>query len=138
MQNKLGFGGGPTFITFLLTIIQMNYMIDIVWFWLVLCEIFYIYHCTLTLFHDSALLPIVKVRSRTHFVYLFVIMTCFWSMIILVSIDFLINCHVCLTLFSRDPFLGTLRGVSVFHRTFSIGNLTFELDFGFSHTVFSK
>ena len=107
MQNKLGFGGSPTFITFLSKIIQVNCMVDIVWFWLVLCEIFYTYHCALTLYHDSALLLVAKVRSHSHFVYLFVIMTCFWSMIILVSIDLLVNCHIYLTLLSRDAFLGT-------------------------------
>ena len=65
MQNQLGFGGGPTFITFLSKIIQMNCIIDIVWFWLILCEIFYIYHCALTLIHDKDLLPAVKVCSHS-------------------------------------------------------------------------
>ena len=106
MQNQLGFGGGPTFITFLSKIIQVNSMIDIVWFWLVLCEIFYTYHCALTLFHDNSLLPTTKVNSHSHFVYLYVIMTFFLSTFFLVSISFLVNCHVCFTLFSRDQFLG--------------------------------
>ena len=30
MQDKLGFGGGPTFITFSLKIIQVKCMIDII------------------------------------------------------------------------------------------------------------
>ena len=30
----------------------------------------------------------------------------FGSMISLVFIDLLVNCHICFTLFSRDPFLG--------------------------------
>ena len=106
MQNQLGFGGGTTFLTFLSKIIQVNCMIDIIWFLLVLCKIFYTYNCTLTLFHDSVLLHVVKVHSHSYFVYLFVTMTCFWSIIILVSIDFLVNYHICFTLFSIDPFLG--------------------------------
>ena len=57
-------------------------------------------------FHYSALLPTTKVRSHSHFVYYFVIMTCLWSMIILISIDLLVNFHACFTLFSTDPFLG--------------------------------
>ena len=31
----------------------------------------------------------------------------YYLIILLVSIDFLINCHTCFTLFSRDPFLRT-------------------------------
>ena len=50
MQDKLGFGGGLTSIIFSLKIIQVKYIIDIVWFWLVLCETFYIYHYELILF----------------------------------------------------------------------------------------
>ena len=51
---------------------------------------FMLFYCALTLFYDNALLPTAKVRYHSHFVYLFVIMTCFLSRIILVSIDFLI------------------------------------------------
>ena len=70
MQNQLGFGGSATFITFLSKIIQVNWMIDIVWFWLILYETFYTYYCALTLFHDSALLPAAKVCSHSHFFFI--------------------------------------------------------------------
>ena len=92
-------------------IIQVNSMIDIIWFWLVLCEIFYIYHCALTLFHDNALLFAAKVRSYSYFIYLFVLMlNLFYYLIIsLVSIDLLINCHTCFTLFSKNLIIGLRR-----------------------------
>ena len=38
---------------------------------------FMLFYCALTLFYDNALLPTAKVRYHSHFVYLFVIMTCF-------------------------------------------------------------
>ena len=69
---------------------------------------------------SSTLLSATKVRSHPHFIYYFVIMTSFWTVIILASIDLLVNCHVCFTLFSRDPFLGALRGVMVFTIPFQL------------------
>ena len=125
----MGFGGGPTFITFLSKIIQVNYVIN---FDLVLCEIFF----TLVIvhwpcFHDNTLLFATRVHSYPHFVYYFVIMTCFWTLIILVSIDFLVNCHACFTLFSRDPFFKSLEGCYSLYHTFPISNLIPEPSFGF-------
>ena len=77
----------------------------------------------LTLFYDNTLLPAAKVRSHSHFVYLFVIMTYFWSMIILVSIDLLVNYHVCFTLLVETHFRG-LDECYGFSRTFPISDLT--------------
>ena len=98
--------------------------LDFVWFWFgFVWDCFYTCHCTLTLFHDSALLPATKVHSHSHFVYYFIIMNYFWTMIVLVSMDLLVNCHVCFTLFSRDPFLRGLEGCYGLYRTFPISNL---------------
>ena len=44
-------------------------MIDIVWFWLILCETFYTYYYALTLFHDNSLLFAAKVYSHSHFLF---------------------------------------------------------------------
>ena len=73
------------------------------------CDIICIHYCILTLFHDNALLLTIKVCSHSHFVY-FLCMIGFRSMIILVSIDLLVNYHVCVTLFSRDPIFRNLEG----------------------------
>ena len=52
-------------------------------------------------------LLITKVRYQSYFIYLFVIMldSFYYLIISLVSINFLINCHTCFTLFSKDSFL---------------------------------
>ena len=105
---------------------------------LVLCEIFYTYHCTLTLFHDNTLLPATKIRSHPYFVYYFVIMTYFLPMIILVSIDLLVNCHVYFTLFSKDPFFRSLEGCYGLYHTFPISNLIPEPRLRFFTDSFSK
>ena len=129
-----------SFLFWLSTIMLNEYCY--IFFLLYACDIFYIHYYPLTLFHDTVLLPIVKVCSRchfhSHFVYLFVIITCFWYIIILVFIDLLVNCYICLTLFSRDSFLRGLEVCYSLYRTFPISNLTFEPIFGFSHLVFSK
>ena len=129
-----------SFLFWLSTVMPNEYCY--IFFLFYACDIFCIHYYPLTLFHDSILLLIVKVRSRSHFyshfVYLFVIITCFWYIIILVSIDLLVNCHVCFTLFSRDSFLRGLKGCYGLYCTFPISNLTPEPRFGFSQTVFSK
>ena len=49
-EKSNGLWWGPTSIIFYLKIIQVKCMIDIVWFWPILFEIFYVYHYELTLF----------------------------------------------------------------------------------------
>ena len=90
-------------------------------------------------FHDSALLLAIKVCSHSYFIYLFVLMLdlFYYSIILLISIDFLVNCLACFTLFSRDPFLATQRGVMTHHHTFPIANLTPKFKLNFSKTCFS-
>ena len=105
---------------------------------LVLYEFFYTYHCTLTLFHDTTLLPTTKVSSHPHFVYYFVIMTYFLTLIILASIDLLVNCHVWFTLFSIDPFFRGLEGCYGLYRTFLISNLIPKPRLRFFANSFSK
>ena len=92
------------------------------------CDIFCICYCVLTLFHDSSLLSAAKVCHRSHFVHLFIIMTCFWFVITLVSIDFLTNCHVCFILLVETHFSKDLEGCYGLYRIFPISNLTPEPD----------
>ena len=131
-----------SFLFWLSTVMLNEYCL--IFFLLYACDIFCIHYYPLFMFHDSALLPIAKVHylshshSHSYFVYLFIIITCFWFMIILVSINLLVNCHVCFTLFSRDSFLRGLKGCYGLYCTFPISNLTPEPRFGFSQTVFSK
>ena len=61
----------------------------------------------------------------------------FYYFIILVSIDLLVNCHVCLTLFSRDFVFRDLEGCfRYFYRTFPMSNLTPGPDLVFHRPAF--
>ena len=122
----MGFGGGPTFITFHSKIIEINCAVEIVWFWLILCKIFYTYHCTLTLFSWQHFIIFYHSMLSLSLVYYFVIMTYFWTMIIFSIIDLLVNCHVCFTLFSRDPFFRNLEECYSVYCTFLISNMIHE------------
>ena len=86
---------------------QLLCLINIVWsLSYTMRDIFCICYCALTLFHDSALLLPTNVRSRSRycFVHLFIIMTCFWFVITLVSIDFLPNYHAYFILLVKTRF----------------------------------
>ena len=61
----------------------------------------------------------------------------FYYLIILVFIDFLVNCHVCLTLFSRDFVFRNLEGCfRYFYHTFPMSNLTPGPDLVFHRPAF--
>ena len=97
---------------------------------------FFIHFCALISFHDSTLLLAAKVRSHSYSIYLSVIMTYFWFVIILVSIDFLVNCYTCSPYLVDTRFLGTERGATVFHCTFQISNLTLRPISAFIDRIF--
>ena len=84
---------------------QLLCLMNIVWsLSYTMRDIFCICYCALTLFHDSALLLAANVHSRSRFVHLFIIMTWFWFMITLVSIDFLPNYHAYFILLVKTRF----------------------------------
>ena len=105
---------------------------------LVLCEIFYTCHCTLTLFSWQHFIIFYHSMLSLSLVYYFVIMTYFWTMIILVSINLFVNCHICFTLFSKNPFFRGLEGCYSVYHTFSISNLITGPRFKFFVDSFSK
>ena len=110
------------------------------WWFLILfsdaCDIFYAHYCELISFHDSALSLVAKVC--THFFFFTIIYAWFdfQCMIILISIDFFINCYT--SFYLVETHFRDLEGYYGFYCTFPISNLTFELMFDFSYTIFSK
>ena len=116
MQDKLGFGGSPTYDLYWLSIVMLN----------VYCLIFVL------LFDMHVIILYLSVSMIAHYyllprytltpTLLILIHDSFYYLIILlVSINFLVNYHVYFTLLSRDELRGVFRS---FYRTFSISNLT--------------
>ena len=68
------------------------------------CDIFYAHYYALTPFHDSTLSFAAKVHMHSHLDHSQCIVLTPMCVIILVSLDLLVNCHVYLILFSRDSF----------------------------------
>ena len=131
MQDKLGFGGAPYIRVFSFDC-QLLCLMNIVWslsFSLICMRWFYTWANFVSMIVRYYLLPRYTLIPTLP---IFIHDSLYYLIISLVSIDFLINCHTCFTLFSRDLIIG-LREVLwlTHHHTFPISNLTFGSDFGF-------
>ena len=133
MQDQLDFGGGLTYEFFSFDC-RLSRLMDITWS--LACSLiciwwFYVWANLVSMIAHYYLLP----RYAPTPTLLILMHDLFYYLIIsLVSITFLVNCHVCFTLFSRDLFLGVVRSLSYL----SNKQPDPRPHFGFAQIVFSK